>query len=123
MSCEKSGAWAKYYISVAAVDNNSGVRKGSNDSHFVRLHSFVEPVFDPQPIMIMGKEARGESIMRRLSLVASLLLLINPVQAQRTPTNSLGNLRFLIGEREGAGGGGPGSGRVPSASHLTCKIK
>jgi hypothetical protein len=48
--------------------------------------------------------------MRLLSLVASLLLIVNPVFAQNS-TNSLDDLRFLIGEWEGVGGGGPGSGK------------
>src|SRR6266481_7240139 len=49
--------------------------------------------------------------MRLSLLVASLLLLVNPVRAQKSLTNSLDDLRFLIGEWEGAGGGGPGSGK------------
>ena len=49
--------------------------------------------------------------MRFVLLVASLLLLINPVFAQKAPTNALDDLRFLIGEWEGVGGGGPGSGK------------
>ncbi len=48
--------------------------------------------------------------MRLLLTLASLFILINPVRAQKSPTNSLDDLRFLIGEWEGAGGGGPGSG-------------
>lgn len=49
--------------------------------------------------------------MRTLLLVASLLLIINPVFAQKTTTTSLDDLRFLIGEWEGVGGGGPGEGK------------
>ncbi len=49
--------------------------------------------------------------MRPLLALASLLLLFNPVGAQKPPQNSLDDLRFLIGEWEGAGGGGPGSGK------------
>jgi hypothetical protein len=49
--------------------------------------------------------------MKFLLLVASLLLLINQVFAQKPPPNSLDDLRFLIGEWEGVGGGGPGSGK------------
>ena len=45
--------------------------------------------------------------MRLLLTLASLLLQINPVGAQKSPTNSLDDLRFLIGEWQGAGGGGP----------------
>lgn len=48
--------------------------------------------------------------MRPLLALATLLLLINPVLAQKAPTNLLDNLRFLIGEWEGVGGGGPGMG-------------
>ena len=48
--------------------------------------------------------------MKFLLLVASLLL-INQVFAQKSPANSLDDLRFLIGEWEGVGGGGPGSGK------------
>ena len=49
--------------------------------------------------------------MRPLLALASLLLLINPAGAQKSSTNSLDDLRFLIGEWEGVGGGGPGSGK------------
>jgi hypothetical protein len=49
--------------------------------------------------------------MRLLPLVATLLLIINPVSAQNSTTNALEDLRFLIGEWEGVGGGGPGSGK------------
>jgi len=49
--------------------------------------------------------------MRSLSLVAILLLIINPVFAQKPTKNSLDDLRFLIGEWEGVGGGGPGEGK------------
>jgi len=49
--------------------------------------------------------------MRLLLVLATLLLLINPVLAQKAPTNSLDDLRILIGDWEGVGGGGPGSGK------------
>ena len=32
-------------------------------------------------------------------------------KSKKSPTNSLDDLRFLIGEWEGTGGGGPGSGK------------
>src|SRR5438876_7151149 len=48
--------------------------------------------------------------MRLLSVAASLLLLITSVVAQESTMNSLDELRFLIGEWEGIGHGGPGSG-------------
>src|ERR1700730_7059223 len=48
----------------------------------------------------------------RLLLVASLVLLMNLVAAQKSPkTSSLDELQFLIGEWEGVGGGGPGAGK------------
>jgi hypothetical protein len=49
--------------------------------------------------------------MRLLLTVASVLLAISSVGAQKSPTNSLDDLRFLIGEWEGVGGGGPGAGK------------
>jgi len=50
--------------------------------------------------------------MRLLSVAASLLLLINLVVAQKSPAkSSLDELRFLIGEWEGVGEGGPGAGK------------
>ena len=50
--------------------------------------------------------------MRLLSLVASLVLLMNLVAAQKSPkTSSLDELQFLIGEWEGVGEGGPGAGK------------
>jgi hypothetical protein len=50
--------------------------------------------------------------MRLLSLVASLVLLVNLVAAQQSPkTSSLDELQFLIGEWEGVGEGGPGAGK------------
>jgi hypothetical protein len=49
--------------------------------------------------------------MRALSTAAILFLLLNTVVAQKSSTNSLDDLRFLIGEWEGVGGGGPGSGK------------
>lgn len=49
--------------------------------------------------------------MRALSTAAILFLLLNTVVAQKSTTNSLDDLRFLIGEWEGVGGGGPGSGK------------
>lgn len=47
----------------------------------------------------------------RLLSVATGLLLISSVVAQKSTPNSLDDLRFLIGEWEGVGGGGPGAGR------------
>ena len=50
--------------------------------------------------------------MRLLSLVASLVLLMNLAAAQQSPkTSSLDELQFLIGEWEGVGEGGPGAGK------------
>jgi hypothetical protein len=49
--------------------------------------------------------------MHTLSLVVILVLLINPVFAQNSTPNSLDDLRFLIGEWEGVGAGGPGAGK------------
>lgn len=49
--------------------------------------------------------------MRILSVAASLLLLISSVVAQKSPPNSLDELRFLIGDWEGVGAGRPGSGK------------
>ena len=50
--------------------------------------------------------------MRVLSPVVILLLLLNLTVGQELSSkHSLDNLRFLIGEWEGAGGGGPGSGK------------
>ena len=49
--------------------------------------------------------------MRLLSLVASLLIIMNLAAARQSPKSSLGELQFLIGEWEGVGGGGPGAGK------------
>src|SRR2546430_624957 len=50
--------------------------------------------------------------MRLVSLIASLVFLMNLVAAQQSPkTSSLDELQFLIGEWEGVGGGGPGAGK------------
>jgi hypothetical protein len=49
--------------------------------------------------------------MRLLSVATSLLLLISSVVAQKSPPNSLDELRFLIGEWEAVGEGGPGAGK------------
>lgn len=46
-----------------------------------------------------------------MSAVTSLLLIISSVVAQTSTPNSLDDLRFLIGEWEGVGAGGPGAGR------------
>ena len=49
--------------------------------------------------------------MRLLSVATGLLLIINSVVAQKSTPNSLDDLRFLIGEWEGVGAGGPGAGK------------
>lgn len=48
--------------------------------------------------------------MRALSTAAILFLLLNTVVAQKSTTNSLDDLQFLIGEWEGVGVGAPGAG-------------
>jgi hypothetical protein len=49
--------------------------------------------------------------MRLLSAAASLLLIISSVVAQKSTPNSLDDLRFVMGEWEGVGAGGPGAGK------------
>ena len=49
--------------------------------------------------------------MRLLSVATGLLLVISSVVAQKSKPNSLDDLRFLIGEWEGVGAGGPGAGK------------
>lgn len=49
--------------------------------------------------------------MRLLSVATGVLLLISSVVAQKSTPNSLDDLRFLIGEWEGVGAGGPGAGK------------
>lgn len=49
--------------------------------------------------------------MRLLSVATGLLLIISSVVAQKSTPNSLDDLRFLIGEWEGVGAGGPGAGK------------
>ena len=44
-------------------------------------------------------------------MATSLLLLISSVVAQKSPPNLLDEFRFLLGEWEGVGEGGPGAGK------------
>jgi hypothetical protein len=61
-------------------------------------------------IIVMKPE--GELGMKIISVAAVMLLLLNLAVAQQSPKpSSLDDLRFLIGEWEGVGEGGPGSGK------------
>ena len=52
--------------------------------------------YPAQAVIIMGVKAEENLSMRLFLALASLLLLINPVGAQKSPTNPQDDLRFLI---------------------------